>query len=122
MLHYESYNAFMTKKKPKFTKIGISSIVPALYDPAGLIQPYIMEEKIRVQKTWTYRDTKGNDLKWDDPLPSELKEIFINWTNRLEKISRAECPVARLVSLVIGYLVIIHHYFLLNHQIQLLQL
>ena len=69
MLHYESYNTLMTKKKPKFTKRGISSIVPALYDPAGLIQPYIVEGKICLQKTWTYRDTNGNVLKWDDPLP-----------------------------------------------------
>ena len=70
MLHYESYNTLMTKKKPKFTKRGISSIVPALYDPAGLIQPYIVEGKICLKKTWTYRDTNGNALKWDDPLPS----------------------------------------------------
>ena len=46
MLHYESYNTLMTKKKPKFTKRGISSIVPALYDPTGLIQPYIVDGKI----------------------------------------------------------------------------
>ena len=37
VLHYESYKTLMTKKKPKFTKRGISSRVPALYDPAGLI-------------------------------------------------------------------------------------
>ena len=92
MLHYESYNTLMTKKKPKFTKRGISSIVPALYDPAGLIQPYIVEGKICLQKTWTYRDTNGNALKWDDPLPPELEEMFINWTNQLEKSSSAKYP------------------------------
>ena len=63
-----------------------------MYDPAGLIQPYIVEGKICFQKTWTYRGTNGNALKWDDPLPSELKEMFINWTNQLEKIFRAEYP------------------------------
>ena len=45
-----------------------------------------------LQKTWTYRNTKGNALKWDDPLPTELEEMFINLTNQLEKISRAEYP------------------------------
>ena len=29
VLHYESYKALMTKKKPKITKRGISSVVPA---------------------------------------------------------------------------------------------
>ena len=58
VLHYESYKTLMTKKKPKFTKRGISSVVPALYDPAGLIQPYIVEGKICLQKTWTHRDVK----------------------------------------------------------------
>ena len=53
MLHYNSYNTLMAKKKPTFTKRGISSIVPALYDPAGLIQPYIVEGKICLQKAWT---------------------------------------------------------------------
>ena len=71
MVHYESYDMLMTIKKPKFSKRGISSIVPALYESAGLIQPYIVEGKICFHKTWTYRDTKGNALKWDDPLPSE---------------------------------------------------
>ena len=82
----------MTKKKPKFTKRGIPSIVPALYDPAGLIKPYIVEGKSCLQKNWTYRDTKGNAIKWDDPLLSELEEIFINWKNQLEKISCGEYP------------------------------
>ena len=67
VLHYESYKTLMTKKKPKFTKRGISSVVPALYDPAGLIQPYIVEGKICLQKTWTHRDANDNSLKWDDP-------------------------------------------------------
>ena len=66
----------MAKKKPKFTKRGISSIVPALYDPAGLIQPYIVEGKICLQKAWTYRDNKGNSLGWDDFLPKELETSF----------------------------------------------
>ena len=86
MLHHESYDTLMTKKKPKFTKRGISSIVPALYDPAGLIQPYIVEGKICLKRTWTYRDTKRSALKWNDPLPTELNEMLTNWTNQLEKL------------------------------------
>ena len=77
----------MTKKKPKVRKRAISSIVPALYDPAGLIQPYIVKGKIFLQKTWNYRGVKGNALKWNDPLPTELKQMFTNWKNQLEKIS-----------------------------------
>ena len=82
----------MTKKKPKFTKRGISSVVPALYDPAGLIQPYIVEGEICLQKTWTHRDANGNSLRWDDPLPKELEERFISWTDQLEKIHVQNIP------------------------------
>ena len=92
MLHYNSYNTLMAKKKPKFTKRGISSIVPALYDPAGLIQPYIVEGKICLQKAWTYRDNKGNSLGWDDFLPKDLETMFDKWTNQLENISLAAYP------------------------------
>ena len=91
MLHYESYNTLMTKKKPKFTKRGISSIVPALYDPAGLIQPYIVEGKICFQKTWTYRDAKGNSLKWEDPL-------LRRYVHKLDKSTRKNflCRISQI--------------------------
>ena len=36
--------------------------------------------------------TKGNVLKWDDPLPIELEEMFTNRKNQLEKISCPEYP------------------------------
>merc|ERR1712074_319569 len=39
-----------------------------------------------------HRDANDNSLKWDDPLPRELEEKFISWTNQLEKISCAEYP------------------------------
>ena len=63
IFHYESYKTLITRQKPTFTKRGISSIVPALYDTAGLIQPYIVEGKICFQKTWIHRDAQGNSLK-----------------------------------------------------------
>ena len=63
MLHFESYKTFMTKKKSKFTKRGISTIVPVLYDPAGLILPYIVEGKFvskRLGHTGTQKGTSAN--------------------------------------------------------------
>ena len=45
-----------------------------------------------LQKTWAHRDAKGNSLNWDDPLPTELEEMFASWTNQLEKTSCAEYP------------------------------
>ena len=65
VLHYDSYKSLMTKKKPKFTKRGISSVVPALYDPAGLIQPYIVEGKIiskRLGLTGIQKETPSNGM------------------------------------------------------------
>ena len=70
----------------------ISSVVPPLYDPAGLIQPYTMEGIICLQKTWTRRDAKGNSLKWGDPPPKGIEEMLTSWTNQLEKSNAQNTP------------------------------
>ena len=91
-LHYLSYTNLYQNKKPKHSKRGISSIVPSLYDPIGLIQPYIVEGKILLQKTWCYRDEKDQALQWDDPLPKHLEEDFIKWTSLLKDVSTSKFP------------------------------
>ena len=44
-LHYRSYENLKEQKQPKYTKRGISALIPSLYDPCGLMMPFINEEK-----------------------------------------------------------------------------
>ena len=78
-LHYKSYENLKEQKQPKYTKRGISALIPSLYDPCGLMMPFINEGKIILQKTWYYRSDKNGSLDWDDPLPAEIKEEFSKW-------------------------------------------
>ena len=75
------------EKQPKLTKRGISATIPSLYDPCGLMMPFITEGKIILQKAWCYRNDKNESLDWDHPLPPEIREEFGKWLEKLPKVS-----------------------------------
>ena len=58
-LHYKTYGKLREEKQPKFTKRGISATIPSLYDPCGLLMPFITEGKIILQKTCCYRSDQN---------------------------------------------------------------
>ena len=86
-LHYKTYSKLREEKQPKFTKRGISATIPSLYDPCGLLMPFITEGKMILQKTWCYRNEKNESLDWDDPLPMEIRNEFEKWLEKLPKVS-----------------------------------
>ena len=61
ILHYNNYANLYEEKAPKHSKRGISSIVPSIYDPTGLMQPYIVEGKILLQKRDVIKIVKKRD-------------------------------------------------------------
>ena len=75
IFNYSSYEQLSTLegKALKLTKRGMSSIIPRIYDPTGLLQPFILKGKLILQQTWVYRSKDGKDLGWDDKLPEEIK-------------------------------------------------
>ena len=52
--NYSSYEELssLEGKALKMTKRGISSIIPTIYDPKGLLQPFILKGKLILQQTW----------------------------------------------------------------------
>ena len=64
MLHYNSYAELskLNGKAFKLTKRGISSVIPRIYDPTGLLQPFIVKGKLILQAAWIYKDGNGNSL------------------------------------------------------------
>ena len=52
------------------TKRLILSWVNRIYDPLGLISPFIIRAKILMQKLWLNTNQK---LGWDDPISTDLQ-------------------------------------------------
>ena len=78
-------------REPKNSPVSkriVSSIVAAIFDPLGLISPVVVY-KIFLQQLWLHR------LDWDDQLPSELLNQWMDMYLRLSQVN--EIAVDRLV-------------------------
>ena len=59
------------------TKRSFLQQTAMLFDPLGLLAPFILQAKLLFQLTWEM------NLKWDDPLPPSIMEPWINWKNQI---------------------------------------
>lgn len=72
-------------KRP-ITKRTSFSTASKLFDPIGLIAPIIVVAKIFMKKVWQ------TTLGWDDVLPSNLCEEWLQYLNDLQHISAIRIP------------------------------
>lgn len=70
----------------KVTKRTALSTVAKLFDPIGLIAPIIVVGKIFMKKAWAEK------LDWDDTLPSNLHDEWIQHVDGLRCISEIKIP------------------------------
>lgn len=56
------------KPEPILTKRGIVAEIARMYDPNGYVTPTIVIAKMLMQDIW-----KIDRLKWDDPVPDDIK-------------------------------------------------
>merc|ERR1711915_725683 len=80
------------------TKRACLSITAKLFDPLGVLSPFIMYNKIILQYLWRL------NLDWDDVMPPELNNKFQLWlasTNILKswKIGRCYFPMCKWSSI-----------------------
>jgi hypothetical protein len=80
-------------RQPKNSPVSkriVSSIVAAIFDPLGLISPVVVVAyKIFLQQLWLHK------LDWDDQLPSELFNQWMDMYLRLSQVNKL--AVDRLV-------------------------
>ena len=57
------------------------SAIAKFYDPLGWLSPVIITVKIFIQKLWLC------NLDWDDGLPLELKDEFLNWYSQVSVLN-----------------------------------
>jgi hypothetical protein len=68
------------------TKRGFLSLLSRIFDPLGLLSPFAVRGKLVLQQIW------GLNLKWDEPLPSELEFQFSAFQKEFLKVSELNVP------------------------------
>ena len=72
-------------EKPQ-TRRGVLAVVSAIFDPLGLISPYVLEGKRIMQAICKASSS------WDEPLAPELAQRFHAWVNTLDFLKNVEIP------------------------------
>ena len=67
------------KDKPQ-TKCGMLSMVSSIYDPLGLVSPFVLEGRQIIQMFCL------NQLAWDDPVDEDIQQKWIKWKLNLKKL------------------------------------
>ena len=67
------------------TKRMILSQINGVYDPLGLLVPFTMKAKVLMQNLWM---NEAKHLGWDDRLPSEVCEKWINYFTEMFNIEK----------------------------------
>jgi hypothetical protein len=66
----------------KITKRSILSTIAKIFDPLGLIAPFVVNAKLVLQKLWQLK------LPWDQSVPNPLTEEWHRFLNELQNMKR----------------------------------
>ncbi|XP_077965512.1 uncharacterized protein LOC144411797 [Styela clava] len=73
--------------KPKpLTRRGCLSMISQIYDPLGMMQPFILPMKSLMQTLC------AQDIGWDSLIPTRYEEIWQKWVNELPKLQEVSIP------------------------------
>jgi len=67
------------KQDKVLTKRSVLRSIASIYEPLGLLSPFIIQCKIFMQQLWQLK------VNWDDPLNTEVKEHWQEKTDLIEK-------------------------------------
>ena len=68
------------------TKRKVISLMSKIFDPLQILAPYTTRAKILMQQSWL----RGVD--WDDPLPTDLAELWKTWLEHLPDLASLQLP------------------------------
>ena len=69
-----------------FTRVGLLSRVASIFDPLGSAAPLVVKGKIRL------RELAVRGLRWNDPVPPDLKDWWLQWFAILGQLRYIEFP------------------------------
>ena len=70
----------------KLTKRSTISFASKLFDPPGYVEPITVKAKIMIQDLWK------QNLSWDEDVPSEHKDQWLNWISDISNLTSIEIP------------------------------
>lgn len=68
------------------TKRGILSTISTLFDPLGLLSPYVLPIKVLIQDLWKEK------VGWDDEIQDHHLKVWQQWTRSLPLIEDVQIP------------------------------
>ncbi|XP_062700764.1 uncharacterized protein LOC115269619 [Aedes albopictus] len=68
------------------TKREVVKVVMALFDPLGLISFFLVHGKVLIQDIW------ARSTDWDEAIPKDLYERWIQWTSLFPKLEQLRIP------------------------------
>ena len=68
------------------TRRGILSVVSSVYDPLGMVAPFVLQGKVLVQELWRWQ------LGWDDKIPDEIVLKWQQWLQSLPYLDKFVIP------------------------------
>ena len=72
--------------RPVTQRVVLSS-VSAVYDPIGLVAPYTVTARLLLKDLW-----RLSGQQWDNNLPENVSEKFLEWAAELPKLSKITIP------------------------------
>ena len=75
-----------SKSKTVYTKREVASLAAKLFDPIGLIAPFLVRSKLILQSLWT----KG--VGWDEEIPMEVSLKWNQWIQELSELEHLHIP------------------------------
>ena len=79
----------VNKENDIVTQRIVLSTVSAVFDPLGLVAPYTIKARLMLKDIW-----KISGQQWDDPLPQNLSDAFIEWCSDLPILAELSIPRA----------------------------
>ena len=82
-------DVFLFKIKPKEladTRRKVISLTASIFDPIGLLAPFIVRAKIFLQSLWKLRQG------WDEHIPEEFQQEWSAWQKELESLAEFSVP------------------------------
>ena len=70
----------------KLTKRSTISFESKLFDPLVYVEPITVKAKIMIQDQWK------QNLSWDEDIPSEHKDQWLNWIRGISNLTSIEIP------------------------------
>ena len=82
---FSNASSILTEKDPK-TKRSLIRLYSRVFDPMGLLTPFLMIPKLLFQELWT------RGLDWDEPLDADIANSWETWKHELANVDQIKIP------------------------------